>query len=176
MRIACFLSRDDDKICGREVKIMFGSTLKRLRIQKGLSQENVAEKLHVVRQTISKWENGLSSPSMEQLNCLATVLDVSVGQLLGANDEIASDQSAVERRLFEIKLGARLARLKRTVIGAALLVCGTIGFSVQRIIDAIFTANNWNLHHSAFNPLLLLSLFVVAGGAILCVCSSKERY
>jgi len=46
---------------------VFGSILKNLRLQKGLSQEDIAEELHVVRQTVSKWENELSSPSVNLL-------------------------------------------------------------------------------------------------------------
>lgn len=67
---------------------MFGSNLKKLRLQKGLSQENVAEKLHVVRQTISKWESGLSAPSAEQLISLSIVLDTPPNLLLGIDNNV----------------------------------------------------------------------------------------
>ncbi len=39
---------------------MFGENLKKLRKEKGLSQQEVAQRLHVVRQTVSKWESGVS--------------------------------------------------------------------------------------------------------------------
>lgn len=70
---------------------MFGLILKKLRIQKGLSQENIAEKLYVVRQTISKWENGLSSPSVEQLVSLSAFLGTSPDLLLGINTGFTGD-------------------------------------------------------------------------------------
>lgn len=71
---------------------MFGTDLKKLRMQRGMSQEDIAEKLYVVRQTVSKWENGQSSPSVEQLIQLSTVLDVTIGQLLERNDKVTSNQ------------------------------------------------------------------------------------
>ena len=64
---------------------MFSENLKALRRAKGLTQEELAARLHVVRQTVSKWEKGLSVPDAELLIRLAEVLDTTVGQLLGAD-------------------------------------------------------------------------------------------
>jgi len=62
---------------------MLNETLKTLRKAKGLSQEELAAKLHVVRQTISKWEQGLSVPDAAQLIDLAAALETDVATLLG---------------------------------------------------------------------------------------------
>ena len=62
---------------------MLNENLKNLRKAKGLSQEELAVKLNVVRQTVSKWENGLSVPDSEMLIRLADALDTSVSVLLG---------------------------------------------------------------------------------------------
>jgi putative transcriptional regulator len=62
---------------------MFSENLKTLRKEKGFSQEQLAIRLNVVRQTISKWEKGLSVPDAETLMQLAEVLDVNVSDLLG---------------------------------------------------------------------------------------------
>lgn len=66
---------------------MFGENLKTLRKQKGFSQEELATRLHVVRQTISKWEKNLSVPDADTLIRLAEILEVSVSELLGAKIE-----------------------------------------------------------------------------------------
>ena len=50
---------------------MLSNNLKRIRKSKGLSQEELAIKLNVVRQTVSKWENGLSVPDSDMLSTLA---------------------------------------------------------------------------------------------------------
>ena len=55
-----------------------------LRKSKGFTQEELAIKVNVVRQTVSKWEKGLSVPDAVTLQKIAEVLDVSVNELLGA--------------------------------------------------------------------------------------------
>ncbi len=62
---------------------MLCDNLKNLRKSKGLSQEELAIRLNVVRQTISKWEQGLSVPDSEMLIRIAEKLDTSVNVLLG---------------------------------------------------------------------------------------------
>ena len=56
-----------------------------LRKNKGLSQEELSIKLNVVRQTISKWESGLSVPDAEMLITISKVFDTPVSELLGEN-------------------------------------------------------------------------------------------
>lgn len=65
---------------------MLNENIKKYRKQKGWSQEELATKLHVVRQTISKWEKGLSVPDAEQLMQMAALLEVSVGTLLDVQE------------------------------------------------------------------------------------------
>ena len=62
---------------------MLKDNIKSLRKQKGLSQEELSIKLNVVRQTISKWEQGLSVPDAEMLISLSDVLEIPVSTLLG---------------------------------------------------------------------------------------------
>ena len=62
---------------------MLKDNIKSLRMQKGLSQEELSVKLNVVRQTISKWEQGLSVPDAEMLISLSEVFDTPVSTLLG---------------------------------------------------------------------------------------------
>lgn len=59
---------------------------KTLRKQKGFSQEELATRLHVVRQTISKWEKNLSVPDADTLIRLAEILEVYVSELLGTEN------------------------------------------------------------------------------------------
>lgn len=64
---------------------MLKDNIKTIRKSKGLSQEELAIKLNVVRQTISKWEQGLSVPDSEMLISLSEVLETPVSTLLGEN-------------------------------------------------------------------------------------------
>lgn len=54
-----------------------------LRTQKGLSQDELAEKVYVTRQAVSRWENGDTVPNTETLKLLSKVFDVSINTLLG---------------------------------------------------------------------------------------------
>ena len=63
---------------------MFGGNLKTLCKNKGITQEELAARLNVVRQTISKWEKGQSVPDSEMLVRLAEIFEVPVSQLLGS--------------------------------------------------------------------------------------------
>ena len=58
--------------------------LLKLRTERGLSQDALAEKLHVTRQAISRWETGETTPNTETLKLLSAFFDVSINTLLGA--------------------------------------------------------------------------------------------
>lgn len=66
---------------------MLKDNLKTLRKNKGLSQEELSVKLNVVRQTISKWESGLSVPDAEMLISISEVFETPVSEILGENIE-----------------------------------------------------------------------------------------
>lgn len=84
---------------------MLGDQIKKYRKGKKMSQEELAIPLNVVRQTVSKWENNLSVPDAELLIRLAEVLEISVAELLGTDEQPQSESLSSET------LGAELARL-----------------------------------------------------------------
>ena len=94
---------------------MFADNLKTLRRARGLSQEELAGRLHVTRQTISKWENALSVPDAELLLRLAEELEVPVSRLLGGpvEDEPAPDQVAAHLAELNRLLAERNRRSRR---------------------------------------------------------------
>uniref|UniRef100_UPI0009FB9296 helix-turn-helix domain-containing protein n=1 Tax=Mediterraneibacter glycyrrhizinilyticus TaxID=342942 RepID=UPI0009FB9296 len=66
---------------------MINDNIRKYRKEKGISQEEMAVRLHVVRQTVSKWENGKSVPDAEALIGISKLLEVPVSKLLGAEVE-----------------------------------------------------------------------------------------
>ena len=66
---------------------MLKENIKSLRKSKGLSQEELSVKLNVVRQTVSKWEQGLSVPDAEMLISISEVFETPVSEILGENIE-----------------------------------------------------------------------------------------
>lgn len=91
---------------------MLSENIKTRRKAKGLSQEELALRLHVVRQTISKWEQGLSVPDADLLLALSQALDTPVSDLLGETlpQSEAPDLQELSQRLEAINL--QLARGK----------------------------------------------------------------
>lgn len=88
---------------------MLGENLKRLRKEKGYSQDELAERLHVVRQTVSKWEKELSVPDAQMLINLSEILDTPVNVLLGEDiREEEQDQTAVISEQLS-RINARLS-------------------------------------------------------------------
>ena len=66
---------------------MIHQNIKQARRQKGLSQQEMAERLHVVRQTVSKWETGRSVPDANELLQITALLEIPAGRLLGTETE-----------------------------------------------------------------------------------------
>lgn len=93
---------------------MLNENIKAIRKSKGLSQQELAVKLNVVRQTVSKWEQGLSVPDSDMLIAISEVLETPVSKLLGENvaEAEADDLKAISAKLEVINL--QLARRKTT--------------------------------------------------------------
>ena len=85
---------------------MLKENIKSLRKSKGLSQEELAIKLNVVRQTISKWEQGLSVPDAEMLISISELFETPVNTLLGENisESKVDDLKAISEKLEIINL------------------------------------------------------------------------
>lgn len=93
---------------------MLNENIKAIRKSKGLSQEELAVKLNVVRQTISKWEQGLSVPDSDMLLSISKTLETPVSTLLGETipEAKADDLKAIAEKLEVINL--QLAQRKET--------------------------------------------------------------
>ncbi len=93
---------------------MLNENIKAIRKSKGLSQEELAIKLNVVRQTISKWEQGLSVPDSDMLISISEVLETPVSTLLGETvvESKVDDFKVLSEKLEVINL--QLAQRKAT--------------------------------------------------------------
>lgn len=110
---------------------MLGDNIKNLRKHKGFTQEELAIRLHVVRQTVSKWEKGLSVPDAEMLQRLADILEVDVKQLLGAGLDWEQNSNEVVEQLARIneqlaiknRRSRRIWRIVAIVLIAWVVLC-----------------------------------------------------
>ena len=99
----------------------FGEKLTNLRKQKGFSQETLAQQLNVVRQTVSKWEKGISVPDAEMLNALSELFEVPVSTLLGskieeqpAETDSKMDEIAKQLAILNEQLANQAVRKRKT--------------------------------------------------------------
>ena len=79
---------------------MLKENIKTLRKQKGLSQEELSIKLNVVRQTVSKWEQGLSVPDAEMLISISKIFDTQVSEILGENIKEKNDIKVISELYY----------------------------------------------------------------------------
>ena len=115
---------------------MLKENIKARRKSKGLSQEELAIKLNVVRQTISKWEQGLSVPDSEMLISISEVLETPVSILLGEtiSESKVDDIKAISEKLevINLQLSQRKISRRKTLHWLFILL-----FAVILIISAI---------------------------------------
>ena len=129
---------------------MLNENMKAIRKSKGLSQEELAIKLNVVRQTISKWEQGLSVPDSAMLISISEVLETSVSTLLGETviEPKADDLKAISEKLEVINL--QLARRKETRRKAlhwlliSLCAIVVIAFAVLIVLNSPYLGWDYN--------------------------------
>ncbi len=117
---------------------MFSDNLKALRKKKGFTQEELAVRINVVRQTVSKWEKGLSVPDADMLLRICEVLEVSAEELLGGETKTEEKRDEVVWQLARIneQLAVRNRRARRIwrVVGIVLI-------SIVVIIAVLFILN-----------------------------------
>ena len=127
---------------------MLNKNIKLLRNSKGLSQEELAIKLNVVRQTVSKWENGLSVPDSGMLITLAEELDTSVSILLGetVNETNQDDLKTISEKLEVINLQlAKKSENRINVIRISLIIICVVIMAVFIAFAAMQSSYlNWN--------------------------------
>ena len=121
---------------------MFSENLKILRKQKGLTQETLAIKLHITRQTISKWEKGLSVPDTEQLVRLAEVLEVPITQLLGQKVADTTNENEVAEYLAQI--AEQLAiKNRRTKLIVKIVVGILVAFVIVNLLMVLMSFSSF---------------------------------
>ena len=109
---------------------MLNENIKAIRKSKGLSQEELAIKLNVVRQTISKWEKGLSVPDSNMLIYISEVLETPVSTLLGETvvESKVDDLKAISEKLeiINLQLAQRNTGIRKILHWLLISLCTVI--------------------------------------------------
>lgn len=146
----------------RESAHALGQRLCEKRQARGLTQGQLAVRLGVTRQAISKWEHGQSQPDLDNLKQLAEVYSCSVDELLGATGHPGSPFEANDANALAAMTpseGARIMRDRSLVWKHALLSGGVLGLELALI----------NALHETFDPMTSPPIMLVfCGIALLC--------
>ena len=138
---------------------MLGSNIKQLRLNKNWTQDELAINLHTTRQTISKWENGVSVPDANTLISISELFNVSVSSILGSSIKEDMDLNDISNKLEVLNsiLASRENRAKRLwksiskvifyfLIGFTILaILGYILFGAMKFEQTDLNVNNTNL-------------------------------
>lgn len=165
----------------------FGETLQKLRKQKGWSQEELAERLELTRQTVSKWELEQSTPDLDYIIALSDLFQVSTDYLIKGEEHAAKQETAPAENA-EITSGT--SDMKPTVIwviiGTVLLVLGLGGVIVFMVLSAVMPADvlmdgynfkglfGFLLHYHAVFYFVLCVLLVLGGVALYALALVKH--
>ena len=129
---------------------MLNENIKAIRKSKGLSQEELAVKLNVVRQTLSKWERGLSVPDSDMLICISEVLETPVSTLLGETviESKADDLKVISEKLeiINLQLAKRNNMIRKTFHCLFISLCVVIVaiYAVLIILNSPYLGWNYN--------------------------------
>ena len=127
---------------------MLNENIKAVRKTKGLSQEELAVRLNVVRQTVSKWERGLSVPDSEMLISLSETLETPVSVLLGetVTEDAPDDLKTLSEKLEGINLQlARQQSSRRRILHWVFILLGAAVILAFALICAAGSPYlNWN--------------------------------
>ncbi len=153
----------------------FGQNLQRLRRQAGLSQQQLADRLNVSRQAVSKWELGAAKPDIDNLVQIGALFSVSIDELLtggAADDRTAQSELRRDDRMFWIRaLSIVLTALGIAVIVLAVLCTPLMQKQEMAAYGECFT-NPWvYLRHFPLGVVLWIGIGCAAAGIALFVHS-----
>lgn len=116
-----------------------GNFIKELRVKKGLTQDELADKLYVRRQSVSKWEMGITSPDTEKFKMLSEIFNVSIdelisGEYISKKDAIAKSEELKIKILNDVNTTKNKNKLLKKIIIAmfiVLILCFTFYYFVM---------------------------------------------
>lgn len=136
---------------------MLSEKIYELRRKCGLSQEQLAEKIGVSRQAISKWEGGLSTPELDKLKALSEFFDITVDELVSGKTDPADSAKPNE----PVQAGGRVG-IGLCILGAVCLIVFGILMVVQpSAADKVSESSMITLNGSGILVILFVSLMAI---------------
>jgi putative transcriptional regulator len=168
---------------------MLNENIKAIRKSKGLSQEELAIKLNVVRQTISKWEQGLSVPDSDMLVSISEVFEIPVSTLLGETlvETKVDDLKAISEKLevINLQLAHRKVTRQKAIHWFFISLCAVIVaiFAVLIVLNSPYLGWNYSdpetavvgVVFHAFEWLFVRIAPIALIGAIIGICLTRKK-
>ena len=168
---------------------MLNENIKAIRKSKGLSQQELAIKLNVVRQTVSKWETGMSVPDSDMLISISEVLETPVSILLGETivETKISDLEVISEKLeiINLQLAQKKIARRKIIQGLLIILCAVIVIISAVLIELNSPYLNWNYNDPetavlgvgfhTFDWLFFRLAPIVFGGAVAGIFLTRKK-
>ncbi len=142
------------------INMIFGERLKKEREKRGWSQTALSEKIHVSRQSVSKWETGKNYPSIEVIIDLSDLFGITIDELLRSDEELKEKVIRDSKQLAHPKWKTFFDSL--FLLGAFLLLVKLIIFGLNHLMDTDIMALEGKLLKIIAN-FLPLAMMVIGG-------------
>ena len=133
----------------------FNTNLQNLRKIHNLSQEQLAEKLDVSRQAVSKWENGTSYPEMDKLLILCDIFSLNMDELVKGNISLDDNSFKEDKALYE---NAQNKFSKMITLGVFLIF---LGVTIMSMSDGLINGGNFFINTFSSISTILFFIFVL---------------
>lgn len=145
----------------------FSEKILSLRKSRGLTQEQLAEKLNVSRQSVSKWESGQAIPELETIVALCRVFDITTDYLLKPSemDELSIKTEMLEKQQQQLLI--REQRYKR------IFTCIMYSLGIYLLFFAVYFIGHF--YFEIWNPSVIFAEFLIATAIVIFVCVKKEK-
>ena len=144
----------------------FSEKLLTLRKAKDLTQEQLAEKLDVSRQSISKWESGQATPDLEKIVEISAIFDVTTDYLLKSSE---IDDLSVKTEMLEKQQQMMLLREQKN---QRTFECVMYSVAVYLIFFAVYFIGHY--YFEIWNPSVIFAEFLIATAIVIFICVKKR--
>lgn len=143
----------------------FSEKLLTLRKANNLTQEQLAEKLEVSRQSVSKWESGQAAPELEKIIAMSAIFNVTTDYLLKSSE---IDDLSVKTEMLEKQQQSMLIREQKQ---QQVLGCVMYAIAIYLIFFAVYAVGHF--YFEIGNPSVIFSEFLIATAIVILVCVKK---
>ena len=144
----------------------FSEKLLTLRKAKDLTQEQLAEKLDVSRQSVSKWESGQATPDLEKIVEISAIFDVTTDYLLKSSE---IDDLSVKTEMLEKQQQMMLVREQKN---QRTFECVMYSVAVYLIFFAVYFIGHY--YFEIWNPSVIFAEFLIATAIVIFICVKKR--